>query len=67
MRHFSGDKLNVAALGNQVPQLHLHHIVRHEDDPAWPAPVWGRLPPAAYAADAVDDIRAAIAQAGIAG
>jgi diadenosine tetraphosphate (Ap4A) HIT family hydrolase len=67
MRHFAGDKLNVAALGNQVPQLHLHHIVRHEDDPAWPAPVWGRLPPAAYAADAVDDIRAAIAQAGIAG
>lgn len=67
MRHFTGDKLNVAALGNQVPQLHLHHIVRREDDPAWPAPVWGRHPPVAYTADAIEDIRAAIAQAGIAG
>lgn len=38
---FGGDKLNVAALGNQVPQLHLHHVVRRIGDPAWPAPVWG--------------------------
>ncbi len=43
-----GDKLNVAALGNVVPQLHLHHIVRYENDPAWPAPVWGRVPARAY-------------------
>lgn len=42
MQAFAGEKLNVAALGNQVPQLHLHHIVRYRDDPAWPAPVWGR-------------------------
>ena len=34
-------KLNVAALGNQVPQLHIHIIARQLDDPAWPAPVWG--------------------------
>ncbi|MCR8914072.1 HIT family protein [Marinobacter panjinensis] len=45
---FSGDKLNVAALGNMVPQLHLHHIVRFEGDPAWPGPVWGKLPPRRY-------------------
>ena len=36
-------KLNVAALGNLVPQLHVHVIAREQDDPAWPAPVWGRV------------------------
>jgi len=41
MTQFQGDKLNVAALGNMVPQLHVHHIVRFQGDPAWPAPVWG--------------------------
>ena len=35
------DKINVAALGNQVPQLHVHVIARRADDAAWPAPVWG--------------------------
>ena len=34
-------KLNVAALGNQVPQLHIHVIARQQDDAAWPGPVWG--------------------------
>ena len=38
---FSADKMNVAALGNQVPQLHFHHIVRYQNDLAWPNPVWG--------------------------
>lgn len=33
-------KINVAALGNQVPQLHVHVIARHTDDSAWPHPVW---------------------------
>jgi len=42
MRIFDGDKLNVAALGNMVSQLHVHHIVRQTDDEAWPAPVWGK-------------------------
>lgn len=46
---FGGDKLNVAALGNMVPQLHLHHIVRQIGDAAWPAPVWGKFPPQPYA------------------
>jgi diadenosine tetraphosphate (Ap4A) HIT family hydrolase len=40
---FRPRKLNVAALGNIVPQLHVHVIARYEDDPAWPAPVWGRV------------------------
>ena len=48
MLAFGGTKLNVAALGNVVPQLHVHHIVRTEGDPAWPAPVWGKLPPKPY-------------------
>ena len=42
------DKLNVAALGNIVPQLHVHHVVRYRSDPAWPAPVWGKTPPVPY-------------------
>lgn len=37
---FSPDKLNVAALGNVVPQLHIHVIARYENDSAWPNPVW---------------------------
>ncbi|HEY9546287.1 MAG TPA: HIT domain-containing protein [Solimonas sp.] len=49
MDMFVGDKLNIGALGNMVPQLHLHHIVRHVGDPAWPAPVWGRQVPQPYA------------------
>ncbi len=46
---FSPDKLNIAALGNIVPQLHVHHIARFISDPAWPAPVWGELPAEPYA------------------
>lgn len=63
MQGFAGDKLNVAALGNQVPQLHLHHIVRFVGDPAWPGPVWGRNPPTPYAPDALNDIRAMLTSA----
>jgi len=37
-------KINVAALGNMVPQLHVHVIGRDEGDPAWPKPVWGVAP-----------------------
>lgn len=48
MEAFKGEKLNVAALGNVVPQLHLHHIVRYANDAAWPAPVWGRHPARPY-------------------
>ena len=41
-------KLNIAALGNAVPQLHVHIIARFRNDPAWPKPVWGAVPPRAY-------------------
>lgn len=62
---FHADKMNVAAIGNVVPQLHVHHVVRYKTDPAWPAPVWGRLPPRPYSEDArrqtVEKIRAALA------
>ena len=43
------DKLNIAALGNQVPQLHVHVIARRHTDAAWPKPVWSVKPPLAYA------------------
>lgn len=39
--HTNADKMNVAALGNQVPQLHIHIIARYRTDTAWPGPVWG--------------------------
>ncbi len=45
---FKGDKMNIAALGNVVAQLHLHHIVRYRDDIAWPGPVWGKGPVRPY-------------------
>jgi diadenosine tetraphosphate (Ap4A) HIT family hydrolase len=40
--------MNVAAIGNLVPQLHIHHIARYTRDKAWPAPVWGKFPACAY-------------------
>lgn len=47
---FAPDKINVGALGNYVPQLHVHVIGRFKNDPAWPQPVWGKLSPSPYAA-----------------
>ncbi|KQY35206.1 diadenosine tetraphosphate hydrolase [Caulobacter sp. Root487D2Y] len=44
------DKLNVGALGNVTPQLHVHVVGRRRGDPAWPGPVWGHSPGAAYKA-----------------
>lgn len=41
-------KMNIGALGNMVPQLHVHVIARFDNDSAWPAPVWGKVPAAAY-------------------
>lgn len=45
---FDADKINIAALGNIVPQLHLHHVARFATDPAWPAPIWGAQPSKPY-------------------
>ncbi|MGF1546569.1 MAG: HIT domain-containing protein [Thiotrichales bacterium] len=50
---FAADRINVATLGNVVPQLHTHHVVRYRGDPAWPAPVWGRHPAQPYTAEAL--------------
>jgi len=55
---FSPDKLNVAALGNMVPQLHVHHIARFTTDPAWPAPIWGKLPAVPYSDEQIEQLRA---------
>src|SRR5688572_8815844 len=56
---FSPHKLNVAALGNLVPQLHVHVIARFQDDIAWPRPVWGMAAAKPYPPEAlVERIRA---------
>lgn len=49
-------KLNVAALGNMVRQLHVHVIARFETDPAWPGPVWGKVPARPYSDPSARDI-----------
>jgi diadenosine tetraphosphate (Ap4A) HIT family hydrolase len=54
------DKLNVAAIGNVVPQLHIHIVARRKDDPLWPRPVWGAAAPRAYEAEAMARFVAAI-------
>jgi diadenosine tetraphosphate (Ap4A) HIT family hydrolase len=45
---FQPHKLNVASIGNRVPQLHVHHVARFHDDISWPAPVWGAHPAVPY-------------------
>ena len=44
LKERGADKINVAAIGNMVPQLHYHVVGRRRDDPAWPGVVWGNLP-----------------------
>ena len=55
------DKLNVAALGNIVRQLHVHVIARREGDAAWPKPVWGAVPAKPYAPGAAEALAAKLA------
>ena len=45
---YSPARINVAALGNMVSQLHVHVIARFDNDPAWPGPVWGATPARGY-------------------
>lgn len=57
------DRLNIATIGNQVPQLHVHVIARHKDDPCWPGVVWGQLATDHRYTDAeVEAHRAALAE-----
>ncbi|WP_133012253.1 HIT domain-containing protein [Marinomonas flavescens] len=53
---FSADKLNIAAIGNKVTQLHVHHVVRFESDVCWPEPVWGKVPALPYSQQALVDV-----------
>ena len=48
------DKLNIAAIGNVVPQLHVHIVARRRGDAAWPRPVWGTASPRPYAPGELD-------------
>jgi diadenosine tetraphosphate (Ap4A) HIT family hydrolase len=54
------DKLNIAALGNLVPQLHVHIIARRTSDAAWPRPVWGVMQPLAHDATEVQNFISAL-------
>ena len=54
---FKPDKLNIAALGNVVPQLHIHHIARFTDDACWPAPVWGKVKAIPYQKEQINTIK----------
>jgi len=54
------DKLNIAALGNLVPQLHVHVIARRSSDVAWPRPVWGVMPSLAHDAEEVQNFISAL-------
>ncbi|RDX35295.1 HIT domain-containing protein [Kangiella sp. HD9-110m-PIT-SAG06] len=60
---FDADKMNQAALGNMVPQLHLHHIARYQSDAAWPGPVWGKVAAKPYAKEALDNVIARLNKA----
>jgi len=52
---YNADKMNVATIGNLVPQLHIHHIVRYQTDKAWPAPVWGKFAAVPYSEQQIAD------------
>jgi diadenosine tetraphosphate (Ap4A) HIT family hydrolase len=47
----SADKMNIAALGNVVSQLHIHHVARYQSDEAWPSPIWGKGDTVSYSPD----------------
>ncbi|MDC9728333.1 MAG: HIT domain-containing protein [Methyloprofundus sp.] len=51
---YLADKMNIAALGNMVPQLHIHHVVRYKSDKVWPAPIWGKLDAVPYTVDKLE-------------
>jgi diadenosine tetraphosphate (Ap4A) HIT family hydrolase len=60
---FKADKMNIAAIGNLVSQLHIHHIVRYKNDIAWPAPVWGKYDTVPYTAQQVEKIKIQVTEA----
>ncbi|WDE06590.1 HIT domain-containing protein [Thalassomonas viridans] len=58
LQEFGGDKMNVAALGNVVEQLHLHHVVRFNTDISWPKPIWGQHLAAPYSSEDLAGLKA---------
>ena len=60
---YNADKMNIAAIGNMVPQLHIHHIVRYRVDNAWPAPVWGKFDAVPYSKRQIEENLFVIRQA----
>ncbi len=62
-QQFEADKINIATIGNQVPQLHIHIIGRHRDDPYWPGVVWGQP----ETSDSYTDLRLAALRKAVAG
>jgi len=54
---YNPEKLNLAALGNMVPQLHLHHVARYSTDIAWPAPIWGKVAAKPYTEQQVSQLQ----------
>jgi len=59
---YQADKMNIAAIGNLVPQLHVHHVVRYRTDIAWPAPVWGKFAAIPYSQQQLVDSVARISE-----
>jgi len=57
---FSAEKLNIAALGNVVAQLHIHHIARFKSDASWPKPVWGQVVATPYEQNEITSIKSRV-------
>ena len=62
-RLYSPHKINVAAIGNLVPQLHIHVVARFRTDDAWPRPIWGAHPPRPYQTADMDETLKKLRQA----
>ena len=66
---YLADKINVAALGNVVPQLHLHIVARFTKDAAWPKPIWGQVSALKYTSEQlesrIDELQQALAKADV--
>ena len=52
---YEAHKMNIAAIGNLVPQLHIHHVVRYQTDIAWPGPIWGKFATLPYTEQQIED------------
>jgi len=63
--HFQADKLNIATIGNIVPQLHIHIIGRYKNDFCWPEPVWGQLETAHYAEADIQSLKQLLFEKGL--